>query len=762
MQNTQPSFDLSNATWSTGPLDIPLVDYTGDTIPDPNAGLAANRPATLGARTGTIHFSVSSGLNLDIAVDNNIDDIGGVNIDPTVTGQPLACDRNLPPLGGGRLPNVTFSASFELWNAVEDEKTMVNGTLSGFVDVGVSQAPSNGLGGSPMYPAGCGGGAGTPKCAPRGVTQLPKPIPSMIAALGLPPEATMVSRFFGIAPMHIAGPINNDVDVNFLLFSMQPVGDNRYFELISVQYLTWPSVASDDPSFKTINTTVKTCPPYYSAPVYIQGVTSNPTYPETYGGTDGLPGFVPEVVRKIVGPSTSGPWDYALDKSTPPDIDGDTIPGGSKGTMGGADRCNLDATGSPAQDTDGDTLTGVCDPDGETPNMTDLNATCDPTGLIWGKGIRGPGNQITPPFSKFQDRDCDGYLNYVDNCPLVSNGLTTDADVQLDTDIDGLGDSCDPAPTIPGDGQGYKTPLPKLPPNGYVDNSNVCNNRWYVGQAVPRGEAGDPFMKYCLAPEATNPATGPAPYTVASPNPAMASARLSGYRDSSNDALPDFWDGFTSAAPAPAGKTTYDYFDTKDTDGDFATNGCETWLGTDALDATSTPGTPSLPGDCNGDGTSDVDSIANAANPIAGTVGNQTGAFNTSGDGYCTDAEMIALGLDPTKWYAHYDVPVPARKDSVGPNGTRDGAISIADVLAVLFYSGANAAGGPGPWPGPWPNGNGVSYVSDKNGDTIPDGRDYDRSPGATPGPPNGSIDISDVLGALAWSGKNCSTKGVK
>ncbi len=810
---TQAYFDLSNATWSTGPLAAVPADVTGDTIPDPVAGLVANHPAILGARAGAITFQVSSGLNLGIVIPaNNIDDYN-VGIDPTVNGQPLACDRNLVPLG--QEANVLFSADLELWNAVKDDTTMVNGTLSGLVDVVnldattpfESQEPSNGQNGSPVYPAGCGV-AGQPKCAPRGVTQLPMPIPSIVNALGLPPQATLVSRFFGIAPIPIVAATSNDVDVNFLVFSMQPVGENRYFELITVQYPTWPSVASNDPNFNILTTTVKTCPPYYAVPVFIQGVTSVPTYPDTLAnpspGTATLPGFVPEVVRTVVGGSNTGPWDYALQKSTAPDVDGDTIPGGTKGTMGGDDRCNVDTTGTAADDTDGDTLTGVCDPDHETPT-SDLQDNC----------VSGAaGNRNVPPFSKFQDRDCDGYLNFVDNCPLVKNGLLADANVQLDTDGDGLGDSCDPEPTIPGNGQGYKTPPPKLATNGYVDNSNICNNRFFVGSTVPKAEAGDPFMKYCLAPEATNATT--TPYA----NPALASARLSGYRDSNNDGGPDFWDGFTSAAPAAAGKTFFDYFDTKDTDGDLASNGCETFLGTDALDKTSTPGLPSLPGDCNGDTVSDVTSIATGVNPIAlatpptidsgtatgvtattltdgskswttnawagfiGKMGGSSmaitsntgtvltgsawtpsmpvagaytivpGAFNTSGDGYCTDAEMIALGLDPTQWYAHYNVPVPAYKDIVGPNGTRSGAVSIADVLAVLYYSGANHLGPV--------NGNGVAYDVDKNSDGILDGRDYDRTPGVTPGPPNGSIDISDVLGALAWSGKNCGTKGVK
>jgi hypothetical protein len=120
----------------------------------------------------------------------------------------------------------------------------------------------------------------------------------------------------------------------------------------------------------------------------------------------------------------------------------------------------------------------------------------------------------------------------------------------------------------------------------------------------------------------------------------------------------------------------------------------------------------------------------------------------------CSDGEEVAMGssFDATSagWYDVYDVPVPARPEPT-QNGARNGVVDMGDVLGVLFYAFTDE-GGP-------PNGDGVRYDSDKNGDTTPDGRDYDRSPGAGPDPvtgidpagePNGSIDIGDVLGALA------------
>ena len=59
-----------------------------------------------------------------------------------------------------------------------------------------------------------------------------------------------------------------------------------------------------------------------------------------------------------------------------------------------------------------------------------LDAACDPND--------------TPPEGLNSDEDLDGYPNRQDNCPLDANG--EDADNQEDTDLDGVGDACDPNP----------------------------------------------------------------------------------------------------------------------------------------------------------------------------------------------------------------------------------------------------------------------------------------------------------------------------
>jgi hypothetical protein len=143
---------------------------------------------------------------------------------------------------------------------------------------------------------------------------------------------------------------------------------------------------------------------------------------------------------------------------------------------------------------------------------------------------------------------------------------------------------------------------------------------------------------------------------------------------------------------------------------------------------------------------------------------------NDPDDDGCSTAQEVAMGFDPGAWYDFDDVPVPAKPDSgagSGANGVRNKAITMGDVLAVLFYAGT-ATGYP-------PNANGVDYDTvkgvDLNGDTIddapyshgiPEGQKYDRSVSAPPnppwdaGPPNGAINATDVIITLKQAGLDC------
>lgn len=145
---------------------------------------------------------------------------------------------------------------------------------------------------------------------------------------------------------------------------------------------------------------------------------------------------------------------------------------------------------------------------------------------------------------------------------------------------------------------------------------------------------------------------------------------------------------------------------------------------------------------------------------------------DTDNDG-CVDGEELpgapapkpgATGsYDPLQWYDFYDVPVPANPDPT-PNGPKNKAINMGDVLVVLFYVGTYDGDGG------IPNSNGVAYDSvkgscDWNADTVPDkeGRCCDRSPGPAPsppwdaGPPSGAVAMNDVLAVLPQTGLSCA-----
>jgi len=159
----------------------------------------------------------------------------------------------------------------------------------------------------------------------------------------------------------------------------------------------------------------------------------------------------------------------------------------------------------------------------------------------------------------------------------------------------------------------------------------------------------------------------------------------------------------------------------------------------------------------------DSDSDALSDGDEVNIYGSEPLVPDTDGDG-CADGEEVgpnvALGgrRNPVNPYDFYDVPVPTLHDG-GTLANRDQAISVLnDVLAVGDYLGTYDDGPP--------NDLGIDYDEDVDGDTVDDGRAYDRSLGVDlngdtvadlSDAPNGAIKIiEDLLLVLAQSGSSC------
>jgi len=152
----------------------------------------------------------------------------------------------------------------------------------------------------------------------------------------------------------------------------------------------------------------------------------------------------------------------------------------------------------------------------------------------------------------------------------------------------------------------------------------------------------------------------------------------------------------------------------------------------------------------------DGDTLNNAAEFAAGT---NPCLQDTDGDN-CNDNKELGLNQllggdrSPLSPWDFFDVPTPALTAS-NSTGTRNKLVSLADVLAVVAYVGT-ALNGPA-------NANGADYDTDRNGNGIIDGFEYDRTPSSDPlkpwrsGAPSNLVTLSDALVALAQVGHNCS-----
>src|SRR5207249_4661249 len=103
------------------------------------------------------------------------------------------------------------------------------------------------------------------------------------------------------------------------------------------------------------------------------------------------------------------------------------------------------------------------------------------------------------------------------------------------------------------------------------------------------------------------------------------------------------------------------------------------------------------------------------------TAGIDPCTADTDGDG-CADSEELSVAplqggdRDPLNPWDVFDVPSPALRPS-NTSGVRNKAVSIQDVISILFYIGTTE-GSP-------PNANGASYTTDLDLNGIADGAQY-------------------------------------
>ena len=233
----------------------------------------------------------------------------------------------------------------------------------------------------------------------------------------------------------------------------------------------------------------------FCTPLTSTNVSFGKVYDADHDGTDNKHDSCPYDAHPVMG-THDADFDF-LDSQCDPNDNPDT---GKNEDQDGdeidnfADNCPLVA--NPDQkDTDGDGIGDACDrnpnaPDGEidlgmnpqagndtftiftvgqrdadNDGIQNSEDTCpfvpnkgDPTmlnsGDADGDGLDAACDPNDDPINRGSntDQDADGYLNRQDNCPLVPNGQESKDQPtgnQHDTDLDGIGDACDPNPNTP-------------------------------------------------------------------------------------------------------------------------------------------------------------------------------------------------------------------------------------------------------------------------------------------------------------------------
>ncbi len=148
--------------------------------------------------------------------------------------------------------------------------------------------------------------------------------------------------------------------------------------------------------------------------------------------------------------------------------------------------------------------------------------------------------------------------------------------------------------------------------------------------------------------------------------------------------------------------------------------------------------------------------VADSGNSVVRKITGQ----DTDGDG-CPDAKELGANTlqggnrSPDNPWDFFDTPEPVVRPA-DTTGTLSHAVTLGDVIGVLFYVGTTAAS-----PNQ-ANASGAKYGTDLNANGVLDGQEYDRTipDQAHPwrsGPPDGAVSIGDAIVGLQQVGANCN-----
>jgi hypothetical protein len=768
----QGFFDLSLSRWGVSAFTSTGAggsDLDGDTTieaaeknalwPVNGLGAVPGGAITKGAIASEIGFHLHS--NVVLAGGNNVcTSTGGVC--GNAMGQPpeVSASVSAPPLGG------YLGDTFQLFNA---ELSTAAGKLISFEDLdkdGLRETEDDNY-----LTDGTLGQDGLRD----GVDLTPSPIKDFLADLALPGVA-LTGRGFGDAKLlNLLGNIASN-DVNFLVISQNAVGQEGYINLSLVGY---PFVAATNPwpltGSELLMSAVITSAPF-RVTVTDYGITqaNNAEVDLDFDGdidTNGPDIAGGEISRRLVG---TGTFPYAQSWSVGDDYDSDNI-------AGTFDLCDTNAAGGRlASDTDGDGTVLTCDINGEgtnpvgalghsnCPDTSPKDGQCDvnvgfngwhnvlsqgqdfdrddPPGDVTGDGCPGicgisdDGDAtIDTDGANANDDDEDGVadennyvgdgrLNRVDNCAALPDididnadgdyNATTGVDFQLDTDGDSIGDLCDKAPGIPGDGTSSGLA------GSSHDMDSDCNDAFTIGNAEGTGGGT------CVAVKDAN---DDSENDLSDPN-------NNGVYD------PGEYDADDNSDNGAQGVEHAGWNVFQNNSGDYASDACEAFLGTNPLNAGSSPvgntyrtftvGGSLAKMDCDGDTTAD----ASDSTPFPGMVdADQDGC--TAWEEKGTDMSAGGLRSDARRADFYDFTDITQVIDS------RDKAVSGFDLNVLLAYINSYS-------------GDGGLYDGHTNGNPlIKDGTLMDFSSLLNPWPNSagdGAISGFDLNDLLAQLNQSC------